>query len=324
MIRVVLVSLAVLLAADSTARAQAPAPTPGPAPAAAPAQPPAAAPPNAAAAAVQRGQYIFTIAGCASCHTSVQGTQRGPVGAGGRALPTPFGTFYGPNITPDPTYGIGGWSEADFIRALRSGVRPDGANFFPAFPYPTFTRMTDADMRDLFAYLRSLPAVAQPSRPHDVSFPFNLRFLQFFWKLLFFTEGPYRPDPAQSAEWNRGAYIAEAMAHCQECHTPRNFLGGMRSSLAYSGHRGGAGSGGRDDATIPNITPDRTGIGAWSASDLEELLASGSTPDGDTVGGDMGEVVQGTSRMTPEDRRALVAYLRSLRPVENQLRPSGS
>ena len=269
------------------------------------------------AGAARRGEYLFNVAGCAGCHTSVQGQQRGPLAAGGRALATPFGTFYGPNITPDTANGIGRWTEADFIRALREGVRPDGANYFPVFPYPAFTRMTDDDMRSLFAYLRTLPPVAQANRPHDVSFPFNLRFLQFFWKLFFFERGPFRPDPARSAEINRGAYLAEALAHCQECHTPRNFLGGLRSSMAYAGTRDGP-EGGR----VPNVTPDRTtGIGAWSAGDLEEFLASGLTPDGDSAGGAMGEVIaNSTGRMTPEDRRALVAYLRGVRPIENNLR----
>lgn len=312
MIRVVIVCIAALLGgglSGDAAWAQAPAAGAQPGP-----------------TAVQRGEYVFAVAGCASCHTAVEGTQRGPVGAGGRALQTPFGTFYGPNITPDPTHGIGRWSEADFLRALRDGIRPDGANYFPSFPYPTFTRMTDRDMRDLFAYIRTMAPVAQPSRPHDVGFPFNLRFLQTFWKLLFFTPGAYRPNPDATAEWNRGAYLAEAMAHCQECHTPRNFLGGMRSSMAYAGHRGGPGSGGRENARIPNITPDRaTGIGAWSAGDLEEFLASGTTPDGDSTGGEMGEVVrESTGRMTQADRRALVGYLRGLRPITNDLRRPAS
>ncbi|MBL8838281.1 MAG: c-type cytochrome [Alphaproteobacteria bacterium] len=269
------------------------------------------------AGAVQRGEYLFNVAGCAGCHTTVQGQQRGPLAAGGRPLATPFGTFYGPNITSDPTHGIGRWSEADFIRALRDGVRPDGAHYFPAFPFTSFTRMTDADMRSLFAYVRTIPAVAQPSRPHDVSFPFNIRFLQFFWKLIFFTRGPFQADPARSAEINRGAYLAEALSHCQECHTPRNFLGGLRGSMAYAGTRDGP-EGGR----VPNVTPDRaTGIGGWAAGDLEEFLASGLTPDGDSAGGAMGEVISSsTGRMTAEDRRALVAYMRSLRPVENNLR----
>lgn len=269
------------------------------------------------AGAVQRGEYLFNVAGCAGCHTTVQGQQRGPLAAGGRPLATPFGTFYGPNITSDPAHGIGRWSEADFIRALRDGVRPDGAHYFPAFPFTSFTRMTDADMRSLFAYVRTIPAVAQPSRPHDVSFPFNIRFLQFFWKLIFFTRGPFQADPARSAEINRGAYLAEALSHCQECHTPRNFLGGLRGSMAYAGTRDGP-EGGR----VPNVTPDRaTGIGGWAAGDLEEFLASGLTPDGDSAGGAMGEVISSsTGRMTAEDRRALVAYMRSLRPVENNLR----
>lgn len=268
--------------------------------------------------AVDRGRYMFAAGGCAECHTTGEGAAR-QVGAGGRALATPFGTFYGPNITPDPTHGIGRWSESDFLRAMRDGVRPDGAYYFPVFPYPSYSGMTDQDMRDIFAYVRTLAPVAQPSRPHDVGFPFNLRFVQFFWRLLFFARGPYQPDRSQSAEWNRGAYLANAVAHCQECHTPRNFLGALRPSMAFAGQRDGPGSGGR---TVPNITPDRTtGIGSWTAGDLAEYLHTGDTPDGTSAAGEMAAVIRGvTSQMTAEDRRAIVVYLRSVRPVANDPR----
>lgn len=269
---------------------------------------------------VERGRYIFSVAGCQGCHTDPNSADQ--IGAGGRALRTPFGTFYGPNVTPHPERGIGRWSEADFIRAFREGVRPDGSHYFPVFPYASFTRMTDADLRDLRAFVATLPASDRPSRPHDVSFPFNVRFLQFFWKLLFFTRGPFQPDPARSASLNRGAYLAEAMAHCQECHTPRNFLGGLRSSMAYAGTNDGP-----EGRRVPNITPHaETGAGRYSAGELADLLRDGLTPDGDSLGGEMGEVVaNSTGKMTAEDLRGLVEYLRSLRPIENRLRPaSGS
>jgi len=270
------------------------------------------------AAAVERGRYIFAAAGCAECHTRGEGQGRGALGAGGRALATPFGTFYGPNITSDPRFGIGRWTEAQFRTALRDGRRPDGASYFPVFPYPTFTRMTDADMGDLFAYVRTIPPSVEPNRPHDVGFPFNLRFLQFFWRLLFFTRGPFQPDPQRSAAENRGAYIAEALAHCQECHTPRNVLGALRPSMAYAGQRIGPGSG-PEGRRVPNITPDpATGIGGWSGEELAELLRSGETPEFTSVRGEMATVVrESTSHLTADDLRALVAYLRRLRPIAN-------
>ncbi|HZT20920.1 MAG TPA: cytochrome c [Dongiaceae bacterium] len=262
--------------------------------------------------AAQRGAYIFAVAGCAACHTDVK--NKGPLLAGGRALATPFGTFYGPNITPDPVYGIGLWSDADFIRALRDGMRPDGAHLFPVFPYPSFTLMTDADMLDLKAYIFSLPAAASPSRAHDVSFPFSWRWLQTFWRWLNFTPGPFEPDPHQSAAWNRGAYLVRALAHCGECHTPRDLTGGLENDLALSGNPKGP-----DNQKVPNITPDKaTGIGSWSHNQIVTFLRSGILPNGDVVGSTMGEVIaNGTSKMTDADRDAVATYLMSLPPHAN-------
>ena len=146
--------------------------------------------------------------------------------AGGAALLTPFGTFYGPNITPDPDHGIARWSDADFIRAMREGTAPDGRHYYPAFPYTSFTLMTDEDLLALKAYIFTLPPAAVPSRPHDLSFPFGFRGLMWTWKLLYLAPGPFVPDPARDADWNRGAYLVEGVGHCGECHTPRGFLGG--------------------------------------------------------------------------------------------------
>ncbi len=266
------------------------------------------------AQAVARGEYIFTAAGCTSCHTDSK--HKGAFLAGGVALPSPFGTFYGPNITPNPTYGIGRWSEADFIRAVREGTGPDGDQLFPAFPYTSFTKMSDADVKDLWAYLRTVPPAATPSKPHEVSFPFNLRIGVFFWKMLFFTAGRFEADPSRSPEINRGAYLVQALSHCGECHTPRNFLGGLETSLAYAGTRHGP-----DGHTVPNITPDpETGIGKWSVGDISDVLKSGMTPDGDFVGGAMAEEVQNTTgKLTDADVGAVLAYLRSLPPIRNQV-----
>lgn len=265
-------------------------------------------------AAVQRGAYVFNAAGCTSCHTDEK--NKGALLAGGVALKTPFGTFYGPNITPDPSYGIGGWSEADFIRAVREGKDDDGEQLFPVFPFTSFTKMTDADVKDLWAYMRSVPPSATPSKPHEVGFPFNLRVAQVFWKLLFFTPGRFQPDPAKSELVNRGAYIAQALSHCGECHTPRNILGGLRTSLAYAGNPKPP-----EGDRVPNITPDpETGIGKWSDADLVDLLKTGMTPDGDFVGSSMAEVVRNTtSKLNDGDVRAVVAFLKALPPVRNKI-----
>ena len=262
--------------------------------------------------AVERGAYIFTLAGCAACHTDVKA--KGPLLAGGRAIDTPFGTFYGPNITPDPVHGIGRWSDADFIRALREGLRPDGGHLFPVFPYTSFTLMTDADLRDLKAYIFSLPPVAKPSREHDVWFPFSWRWLQTFWRWLNFTPGPFAPDPGQSTAWNRGAYVVRALGHCAECHTPRDALGGLQNGLAFSGNPKGP-----ERQKVPNITSDKTtGIGSWSHNQLLTFLRSGLLPNGDVVGSVMGEVIQNeTSKMTDADRESVAIYLKSLPAIAN-------
>ena len=265
--------------------------------------------------AAKRGEYLFSAGGCAGCHTDVKNT--GPVGAGGRALKTPFGTFYGPNITPDPDQGIGRWSDADFMRALRDGVSPQATHYFPVFPFTSFTRISDADMRDLKAYLFSLPPSPKPNRPHEVGFPFDLRFVQYFWKRLFFDRGAFVADAGRSAELNRGAYLVEALGHCGECHTPRNLFGASDRSLAYAGTRDGP-----EGAKAPNITPDReTGIGKWTVGDLTDLLKTGMTPDGDFVGATMAEVVRATTgKLSERDLKAMVAYLRALQPIRNDLR----
>jgi len=199
---------------------------------------------------VRRGAYVFAAAGCISCHTDFK--NKGKPLAGGRALKTPFGTFYGPNITPDPVYGIGRWSDADFIRALREGVSPSGDDYFPVFPYTAFSQMTDGDMVAMKAYIFSLPAVARPNRAHDVPAPFRWRFLQRFWKWLYFAPGPYRPDPVRGAEWNRGAYLVRALVHCGQCHTPRNALGALDRDRWLAGADDGP-----DGEGTPNITPHR-------------------------------------------------------------------
>jgi mono/diheme cytochrome c family protein len=255
---------------------------------------------------VARGAYLADAAGCDNCHTDR--AHGGQPYAGGLALATPFGTFYSPNITPDPETGIGRWTDQQFLLALREGVRPDGANYFPVFPYPSFTGITDDDALAIKAYLFSLPAVRQANRPHDVPFPVSWRFLQSGWKLLFFTPGPFQPAPGRSTLQNRGAYLVTALAHCGECHTPRNFLGALDTDGFLSGTPNGP-----DGKKVPNITQDKaTGIGKWSEDDILNLLKIGMTPDFDFVGGAMSEVVKDTARLTDEDRGAIAAYLKTV------------
>jgi mono/diheme cytochrome c family protein len=261
---------------------------------------------------VKAGQYLFHAAGCAGCHTDV--AAKGPLLAGGRALKTPFGTFYSPNITRDPVHGIGTWTDADFVRAVKGGIDKSGRHLFPAFPFPSYSAMTDEDAKAIKAYIFSLPAVAKPNRPHDMWPPFGWRISAWAWQLLFF-DGPAAPPPPAGAseEVKRGHYLATALGHCGECHTPRNVLGVLDLSRHFGGNP--TGPGGR----VPNITPDKTGIGGMSEDDLLTLLDTGMTPDGDILGGEMTEVVQETtSKLTPADRKALVAYLKAVRPVQSE------
>src|SRR5215831_9896037 len=268
------------------------------------------APARAGEDAETHGEYLVRAGGCFSCHTAAGGQKL----AGGRALATPFGTFYSPNITPDPETGIGRWSEAQFLRALHEGVRPDGSNYFPVFPYPSFTKITDDDVRAIKAYLFAQPAVRQSNRAHDVAFPFSWRFLQSGWKLLFFSPGPFRPNPARGEAYNRGAYLVTALAHCGDCHTPRNWFGATEPSRFLAGT-----SHGPDGKAVPNITPDAdTGIGNWSEQDIVTLLKDGQTPDFDFVGGAMAEIVRNTSRLDDADRHAIAVYLKALPPIRSE------
>ena len=267
-----------------------------------------AATPNSADP-VERGEYVFQAAGCLGCHTKDDKPESRL--AGGRAMKTPFGTFYTPNITPDREHGIGNWSDEDFIRAFREGKRPDGAALFPAFPYPSYTGMTDRDLLDLKAYLFTQPAVAAPNRPHELSAPFGWRFLLPLWQALYLEPGVLAEDPSQSPEWNRGRYLVDALGHCGECHTPRGRLGGLDGDLYLAGNPAGV-----DGDKVPaiNAHPER-GLGGWSIDDITTLLELGMTPDGDFVGSSMGEVVRNsTSRLTAEDRAAIATYLRTVPP----------
>ena len=273
----------------------------------------AAAAAPAGEAEVARGEYVFHAAGCVSCHTDAAGG--GLALAGGRALKTPFGVFRTPNITPDVQTGIGGWSDADFLRALRQGTRPDGSHYFPAFPYTSYTRMTEGDILALKAYLFSRPAVSRRNQAHDLDPPFGWRFLLGAWKLLFFDQGAFAPEPERSAEWNRGAYLVIALGHCGECHTARNVMGARRTAKALAGNATGP-----DGRSVPNITPHKeTGIGDWSEADIVMLLKTGLRPNFDNVQGAMAEVIDdGLKHLSDDDLRAIAVYLRALEPIENK------
>jgi mono/diheme cytochrome c family protein len=259
----------------------------------------------------QRGAYLATAANCVSCHTADR--EGALTYAGGRPIKTAYGTFYGTNITPHPELGIGRWSEADFVRAMRHGRRPDGANYFPAFPYTSFTRITDEDLRDLWAYLRTLPPAARANQPHELRFPYSWRFLITGWKWLYFTPGPVAADRMADAALRRGHYLVNALGHCGECHTPRNFLAAPRKDRYLAGGRGA------DGKWVPNLTPTR--LGGWSDGELKDFLLTGVLPDGDAVSGAMDEVIRNsTSRLAPADLQAMMAYLRALPPLPEERR----
>jgi len=258
---------------------------------------------------IARGEYIFNAADCLGCHTVPKTGQRL---AGGRALKTPFGTFYTPNITPDRETGIGGWTDRDFIRALREGRSPNGTAYFPVFPYTSFTHLTDQDLRDLKAYLDAQPPVSQRNKPHEVSPPFGWRFLLPVWQALFLDKDGLPEETGWDERWKRGRYLVQAAGHCGECHSPRNFLGAVDHDRMLAGSPTGP-----EGKAVPNITPDpEKGIGKWSEGEVTFLLEIGMQPDGDFVGDGMREVVENsTSKLTAEDRAAIAAYLRTVPPL---------
>ena len=253
-----------------------------------------------------RGADVFNIGGCASCHMAPDAESDARLMlAGGKAFATEFGTFYAPNISPSAE-GIAGWREIDLANAMLRGVSPDGAHYYPAFPFTSYIRMEPQDVADLKAYLDTLPPVETASQPHDVSFPFNIRRSLGFWKLLFLKDGPV----VESSE-ARGQYLVEAMGHCAECHTPRNMLGGLDTSRWLAGAPNPDGRG-----RIPNITPGGN-LASWSVDDIAYYLESGFTPEYDTAGSSMVEVVENLSLATAEDRLAIARYLKSLPALAN-------
>jgi mono/diheme cytochrome c family protein len=260
------------------------------------------------------GLTTFNAGGCSSCHAVPNQPDRTKLG-GGLAIPSPFGTFYAPNISPDPVDGIGRWSEAEFVRAVTQGISPAGTHYFPAFPYTSYQHARVSDIRDLFAYLRTLPPVSGKVRDHDVPFPFNIRRNIGIWKWLFMDGKPFVPDTARSPRWNRGAYLVNSLGHCAECHSPRDLLGGIIAAQRFAGGPNPEGEG-----WVPNIT--QKGIGDWSETDIAYFLETGQLPDGDSAGGSMVRVIRNISQLGPEDRTAIADYIKSLPPVDGPPRPN--
>jgi len=258
----------------------------------------------------QRGEYLVRAANCVSCHT----TAGGQVFAGGMPFPTEFGTIYSSNITPDRATGIGSWTFEQFDAAVRRGVRPDGQHLYPAFPYTSFTKINDADMHALYDYFMSLKPVKAPAHENDMPFPFSQRWLLGAWKALFFTEGRFVPNPARSQQWNRGAYLVEALAHCSACHSPRNLLGAEKSAEPYAGgvlnemdeDRGAVRRG------APNLTSSPHGLAAWSVDDVAGYLKLGVGSRARLMGTMNDVVLNSTRYLTDDDTRAMAVYIKSL------------
>ena len=273
----------------------------------------------------KQGKYIFGAAGCAHCHTSDLDK---PL-AGGLALRSPFGTFYVPNISPDKVTGIGSWTEEQFFKAVREGVSPQGYDYYPSFPFTSYSKLSDEDIHALRAYLLTWPAISQPNKPHKLMKAFSIRSSLFFWRSvnfvsyskkdernLIYEPGPFVPYANHSGQWNRGAYLIEGAFHCAQCHTPRGMLGGMIKESLMSGAK----LFGEPDPA-PNLTPDvETGTGSWTREDWKKFLKTGFTPKAHSVGGDMKKIVKfGTSQLTESDLDSIIDYLQSLRPVKHKL-----
>lgn len=257
---------------------------------------------------VANGKVVFNAGNCSACHMTPGQDDRTHL-SGGLRMVSAFGAFITPNISSDKQYGIGGWTEAQFVNAMKRGTGAKGEHLYPAFPYASYSLLKTSDVRDLWAYMRTLPALATPSGRHELKFPFNIRLAVGGWKLLYFRPHEFTPDPRQSAAWNRGAYLAEGPAHCAECHSPRNALGGLEPGKEYIGAPN-LEAGGR---FATNITPSKDGIGDWSAEDIADFLKSGTDkcfnePEG------MRDVIASTSLYSDEDAAALGTYIHALPP----------
>jgi mono/diheme cytochrome c family protein len=275
-------------------------------PAIAPVAPPAAG--SFAPELVAKGEALAGGGYCAECHT----TKGGQTFAGGYAFATPFGVLYSTNITPDPETGIGTWSAAAFKRAMHEGVSRDGSHLFPVFTYDHFTKVSDEDVRALYAYFMTRPPVHAPAQPSGISFPFNIRYLQAGWKLLFFKPGRFEPDVAKSVEWNRGAYLALGLGHCGACHTPRNLLGAEKPGNAYGGTE-------VDKWIAPPLTAGNPAPAPWTREELYDYLRTGASKLHGTAVGPMFPVVQGLGALPDSDIRAIATYFADLNKSADRL-----
>ena len=252
---------------------------------------------------IQHGEYLVKAGDCISCHTDTTKPDS-PVFAGGLGMRTPFGTFYSPNITPDKETGLGKWSLEDFKKAMHRGKRPDGSNNFPVFPFLWFTRVSDEDLNDIKAYLDAIPAIHQENKKENVPFPFNVRFAQTFWRLLFFKEGYFQPDPQQSAQWNRGAYLVEGLAHCGMCHTPINLLGGPQNTYKFTGNM-------VDGMLAPNISGPA--LKDASVDDIIKVFTEEKMIGGGQVAGPMLEADRNSlQHLNRSDLEAIAVYIKSV------------
>ncbi|MFK0688519.1 c-type cytochrome [Mesorhizobium sp. IMUNJ 23033] len=261
-----------------------------------------------------RGKRIFYAGGCTSCHAKPgsQGEARLQL-AGGLQLKTPFGTFVPPNISQNAKDGIGAWTEEDLANAMLNGVSPGGEHFYPAFPYASYARMKPSDIADLYAFLKTLPAVAGKAPGHTLGFPFNIRRGIGLWKLLYLSPQPVIALPEGTPDKvMAGRYLVEGPGHCGECHTPRDLAGGTKKAEWLAGATAAEGSG-----IVPNVTSGEGGIGDWSDADIANYLETGFTPDFDSVGGAMVDVQRNMAQLTPEDRAAIAAYLKAAPPHPN-------
>jgi len=263
---------------------------------------------------INRGEYLARVGDCIACHTA----PNGPEFAGGRAMATPFGNLYVPNITPDDETGIGQWTADEFYRMLHTGISRDGTLLYPAMPFASYTKVTRADSDAMYAYLMSVPPVKLKNREHELRFPYNNRELLIGWRTLYFKEGEYVPDPKQTVEWNRGAYLVQGLGHCAMCHTAINALGGSSQSKEFEG-----GMIPNQNWYAPSLTSNReAGLGNWSIKDITDLLQAGVSHRG-TVYGPMAEVVYNSLQyLTDEDAKAMAVYLKALPQRDSEPAPT--
>ena len=283
---------------------------------------------GADAALIEQGKYLAAAGDCVSCHTRPGGEPF----SGGLSFKTPFGTLFSPNITADPTAGIGKWTEEQFAKAVREGVSPEKGNLYPVFPYVEYSKISDADIHALYTYIKSLKPVAYTPPANKMNFPFGIRLLMKGWNMLYFQPGRYAANPAQSADWNRGAYLVEGLGHCGACHTPRNSLGAEQKELAYTG---GTYLDAIEDAvheaeivkqegiirpwSAVNLTSHATGLGPWSLEEIEAYLKTGHNVRSGAFGPMTAVIENSTRHLTDQDRHAMAVYIKAL-PAKTALK----